>query len=166
MTKRDFFRILIKVFTLYSVIISIFTLFPQLLSFNQMLDNITLSLVFVGCVLVLVAFSVFMVKFTDKIIDFLKLDKGFDEESIVLGNLNNQAIFKISIILIGGFMIVDNFSQFLMDILNEFKFKSSYQYMEGHEVDYFWFGVRFLNLIFGYLIISNCKSIAKFLDKN
>lgn len=165
MTKRDFFRLLIKIFTLYSVIISTFTLFPQLVLLNQMLDNITLGLIFVGCVLLVVAFSFLLIKYTDHIIDFLKLDKGFDEETIVLGNLNNQAIFKIAIILIGGFMIVENFPKLLMDILNEFKFRTSYQSLQGHEVDYFWLGVRFLNLLFGYLLITNCKSITKFLDK-
>ena len=90
----------------------------------------------------------------------------FDEETIILGNLNNEAILKIAIILIGGFMMVENFPKLLMDILNEFKFKAANQYIqEGHDVDYFWFGVQFLNLLFGYLLITNCKSIAKFLDK-
>ncbi|MFN7043614.1 MAG: hypothetical protein ACK4M1_00335 [Flavobacterium sp.] len=166
MTKRDFFRLLIKIFTLYAVIISIFTLFPQLFLWNQIFDTVTSGLIFIGSILLLVAFSILLVKYTDYIINFLKLDKGFDEETIILGNLNNEAILKIAIILIGGFMMVENFPKLLMDILNEFKFKAANQYIqEGHEVDYFWFGVQFLNLLFGYLLITNCKAIAKFLDK-
>lgn len=166
MTKRDFFRLLIKIFTLYAVIISIFTLFPQLFLWNQIFDTVTSGLIFIGSILLLVAFSILLVKYTDYIINFLKLDKGFDEETIILGNLNNEAILKIAIILIGGFMMVENFPKLLMDILNEFKFKAANQYIqEGHDVDYFWFGVQFLNLLFGYLLITNCKAIAKFLDK-
>lgn len=166
MTKRDFFRLLIKIFTLYAVIISIFALFPQLFLWNQIFDTVISGLIFIGSILLLVAFSILLVKYTDYIINFLKLDKGFDEETIILGNLNNEAILKIAIILIGGFMMVENFPKLLMDILNEFKFIASNQYIqEGHDVDYFWFGVRFLNLLFGYLLITNCKAIAKFLDK-
>ena len=93
MTKRDFFRLLIKIFTLYAVIISIFTLFPQLFLWNQIFDTVTSGLIFIGSILLLVAFSILLVKYTDHIINFLKLDKGFDEETIILGNLNNEAIF-------------------------------------------------------------------------
>jgi hypothetical protein len=165
MTKKDFFRLLIKIFTLYSVIISSFTLFPQIVLLNQMLDNVLLSFVVLGSILIVVLFSFIMIKFTDRIIVFLKLDSGFDDENIIIGNLNNIDIIKFSIIVIGGFMIVDNFPKLLMDILNEFKFKATSNNLQGHEVDYFWFGVRFLNMLFGYLLISNCKSVANFLDK-
>ncbi|MBP6040020.1 MAG: hypothetical protein KA523_07475 [Flavobacterium sp.] len=165
MTKKDFFRLLIKIFTLYSVIISTFTLFPQIVLLNQMLDNVLLSLIVIGSILVVVLFSYLIINFTDKIIVFLKLDSGFDDENIVIGNLNNLDIIKFAIIVIGGFMIVDNFPKLLMDILNEFKFKATSNNLQGHEVDYFWFGVRFLNMLFGYFLISNCKSVANFLDK-
>ena len=166
MTKRDFFRLLIKIFTLYSVVISVFTLFPQLVLLNQMLDNIEFGLVYLGSVLLVIFLSVIMVKFTDRIIDFLKLDKGFDDENIIIGNIDTHSIFKFAIILIGGFMVVDNFPKLLMDFLNEFKFRITSNPFQTHEIDYFWFGVRFLNILFGYVLITNCKSIAKFLNKN
>lgn len=165
MTKKDFFRLLIKIFTLYFVILVTFTIFPQIVLLNQMLDNILLSFAVIGSILLVILFSFLIIKFTDRIIIFLKLDSGFDDENIVVGNLKNIDIIKFAIILIGGFMIVDNFPKLLMDILNEFKFKATSNNLQGHEVDYFWFGVRFLNMLFGYLLISNCKSVANFLDK-
>lgn len=166
MTKRDFFRLLIKVFTLYSVVISIFTLFPQLILLNQMLNNAEIVLVYIGCLLIVVLISYILVKYTDKIIDFLRLDKEFDNDQIIIGNLDTLSIFKFTIILIGGFMIVENFPKLLMDILNEFKFRITSNPFQTHEIDYFWLGVRFLNLLFGYLLITNCKTVAKFLNKN
>jgi hypothetical protein len=57
MTKKDFFRLLIKIFTLYSVIISSFTLFPQIVLLNQMLDNVLLSFVVLGSILIVVLFT-------------------------------------------------------------------------------------------------------------
>lgn len=166
MTKRDFFRLLIKVFTLYSVVISIFTLFPQLILLNQMLNNAEIVLVYIACLLIVVLISYILVKYTDKIIDFLRLDKEFDDDQIIIGNLDTLSIFKFTIILIGGFMIVENFPKLLMDILNEFKFRITSNPFQTHEIDYFWLGVRFLNLLFGYLLITNCKTVAKFLNKN
>lgn len=166
MTKRDFFRLLIKVFTLYSVVISIFTLFPQLILLNQMLNNAEIVLVYIACLLIVVLISYILVKYTDKIIDFLRLDKEFDNDQIIIGNLDTLSIFKFTIILIGGFMIVENFPKLLMDILNEFKFRITSNPFQTHEIDYFWLGVRFLNLLFGYLLITNCKTVAKFLNKN
>lgn len=165
MTKKDFFRLLIKIFALYFVILVTFTIFPQIVLLNQMLDNILLSFAVIGSILLVILFSFLIIKFTDRIIIFLKLDSGFDDENIVVGNLKNIDIIKFAIILIGGFMIVDNFPKLLMDILNEFKFKATSNNLQGYEVDYFWFGVRFLNMLFGYLLISNCKSVANFLDK-
>lgn len=168
MTKRDFFRLLIKVFTLYSVVISIFTLFPQLILLNQMLNNAEIVLVYIGCLLIVVLISYILVKYTDKIIDFLRLDKEFDDDQIIIiiGNLDTLSIFKFAIILMGGFMIVENFPKLLMDIFNEFKFRITSNPFQTHEIDYFWLGVRFLNLLFGYLLITNCKAVAKFLNKN
>ncbi len=165
MTKKDFFRLLIKIFALYFVILVTFTIFPQIVLLNQMLDNILLSFAVIGSILLVILFSFLIINFTDRIIIFLKLDSGFDDENIVIGNLKNIDIIKFAIILIGGFMIVDNFPKLLMDILNEFKFKATSNNLQGHEVDYFWFGVRFLNMLFGYLLISNCKSVANYLDK-
>ena len=164
MTKKDFFRLLIKIFALYFVILVTFTIFPQIVLLNQMLDNILLSFAVIGSILLVILFSFLIIKFTDRIIIFLKLDSGFDDENIVVGNLKNIDIIKFAIILIGGFMIVDNFPKLLMDILNEFKFKATSNNLQGHEVDYFWFGVRFLNMLFFFFFFFYCKSVANFLD--
>ena len=63
---------------------------------------------------------------TDFIIDILKLDKGFDEEQINLGNLTNESIFKLALIIIGGFLIIDYTPTLLFDIVNAFKSKSTF----------------------------------------
>ena len=88
-----------------------------------MLNNAEIVLVYIGCLLIVVLISYILVKYTDKIIDFLRLDKGFDDDRIIIGNLDTLSIFTFAIILIGGFMIVENFPKLLMDILNEFKFR-------------------------------------------
>lgn len=166
MTKRDFFRLIIKVFGLYSLVLSLFSLIPQNISnFYIMKDEFWVILVVLASFLLLAVFFIFLLYKTDLIIDKLKLTDSFDDDQIIIGNLNLDSIYKFSIILIGGFMLVDNFPNLLMDLINEFKLRTSNYTIPNYETNYFWMGVNFLNLIIGYLLITNCKSIAKFLDK-
>jgi hypothetical protein len=95
----------------------------------------------------------------------LNLTANFDEDQIVLGNLNTNSIYTFAIILIGGFMMIDNVPILLMDLINELKLQTSNYSIPNHDTNYFWFAVNFINVIVGYLLVTNCKSIAKFLDK-
>lgn len=167
MTKKDFFRILIKVFGLYSLILSLFSFFPQNITnvYFSKDDFWMLFIIFTSFLLLITLFISLLFK-TDFIIDKLKLTNSFDDDQIIIGNLDTLSIFKFTIILIGGLMIIDTFPKFLMDIINEFKLNVSNFPIKNYESNYFWFGVRFLNLLFGYLLITNCKSVAKFLNKD
>jgi hypothetical protein len=166
MTKRDFFRILIKIFGLYSAVITIFTYIPQnISSLYMMQDDVLISSLIVLILLLTISFFIFILLKADLIIDKLKLDKGFDDDLIVLGNLTNQQIFKVSIIVIGGFLIVDYTPSFLFDIVNAFKNKATLTTIEGYNVNYFALSIGFLNLLIGFFFITNYKRIASFLDK-
>ena len=46
-------------------------------------------------------------------ISFLKLDSGFDDDKIVFENLNNQSLYKIAIVILGGFLMVDSFPRII-----------------------------------------------------
>lgn len=167
MTKKDFFRILIKVFGLYSLILSLFSFFPQNITnvYFSKDDFWMLFIIFTSFLLLITLFISLLFK-TDFIIDKLKLTNSFDDDQIIIGNLDTLSIFKFAIILIGGLMIIDTFPKFLMDIINEFKLNVSNFPIKNYESNYFWFGVRFINLLFGYLLLTNCKSVAKFLNKD
>lgn len=115
MTKRDFFRMLIKIFGLYSAVITTFTFFPQSISSLYMMreDFLVISLIVLVLILT-VSFFLFILSKVDFIIDKLNLDKGFDDDLIVFGNLTNHQMFKFSIIIIGGFLIVNYVPSFLL----------------------------------------------------
>lgn len=167
MTKKDFFRILIKVFGLYSLVLSLFSFIPQNFSnFYFMKDDFWYFFIIISSILLLIALFVILLYKTDFIIDKLKLTKSFDDDHIIIGNLNTESLYKFSIILIGGFMITSSFPNLLMDLINEFKLRISNHQISNHKSDNFWIGVKFLNLLIGYVLITNCKSIAKFLNKN
>jgi hypothetical protein len=166
MTKRDFFKIMIKLFGLYSLVITLFSVVPQIItSITFARESYEILLWTLGSVVIVFLFFLFILSNADGIIDKLKLDKGFDEERIELGNLNNESIFKFAIILIGCFLITDNISWFLNLSLTAFRNKalpSEYLYQKN---DYSNWIVCFLNLVIGCLLIANYRGIARFLNK-
>lgn len=167
MTKRDFFRVLIKIFGLYSSVITIFSIVPQNISSLYFGDESTYIVLWVVTVLVIVVLLfLFLLLKTDYIINILKLDKGFDDGHINLGNLTNESIFKLALLIIGGFLIIDYTPTLLFDIVNAFKSKSTFYSIEGNSVNYFDIVVGVINILIGYLFIANYKSIAQFLNKN
>lgn len=167
MTKRDFFRLILKVFGLYSLVLSLFSFIPQNISnFYFMKDEVLILLAIIASFFLLIALFIILLYKTDFIIDKLKLTKSFDEDHIIIGNLTTESLYKFSIILIGGFMITSSFPNLLMDLINEFKLRISNHPISNHNSDNFWIGVKFLNLLIGYILVTNCKSIAKFLNKN
>ena len=103
MTKRDFFRILIKLFALYGLILNVFNYLPYNFSYMAYANDSSIYFMLLGFVLLTVAFFVIIVWKTDAIINFLKLDKGFDDERIEFQNFNVKNIIKFALIFIGGF---------------------------------------------------------------
>ena len=166
MTKRDFFRLIIKLFGLYSMILTLFTFLPSNIS-NVLIYKEEICFVFIilGSILLAIALFLILLFKTDFIIDKLGLDKGFDDDKIILGEFKNEQIFKFAIILIGGFLILDYFPNVLFEMINIFKTKSSSNSIYGYEVDYFNFIVGIINIMIGLIFITNYKHISSFLDK-
>src|SRR5690606_14048048 len=120
MTKRDFFRIIIKIFGLYSLILTVFNVLPTSIGYITDFVPTTLLWIFGSMVLIILMFS-FLIFKTDKIINLLKLDKGFDDERIELGNFNNKKILQFALILIGGFLFLGHLPDFLQYCFLAFK---------------------------------------------
>lgn len=165
MTKRDFFRILIKIFGLYSLILSIFTLIPQNISNVLFQFDIMMLLVILASTIISVGMFLVLLFKSDFIIDKLKLDKGFDDDKIIVGNLTNESILKLALIIIGVFLIIDYLPAVLFDLINAFKTKSTFTSIEGNNVNYFDIVIGLVNILLGYLFITNYKIISQFLDK-
>ena len=92
MTKRDFFIVIIKLFGLYALVTSAFTILP---STTTLLTSVDFTSIVILCLIlvVLVGLFVFLVFKSDKIVDLLKLDKGFDEDRIDFGNIRYVTLF-------------------------------------------------------------------------
>lgn len=165
MTKKDLFRLIIKMFGLYSVISIIFSVLPGnvCLVISQM-DFVGIIWVVFSLIVIILLFA-FLIYKPDTIIRWLKLDKGFDEDKIEFQNFNNPNIIKLAVIVIGGIILIQNIPTFLSHTL--FAFKSSVG--NGINGNAFEFGLRynihwatsFLNIVLGYLMLTNYHYVSK-----
>src|SRR5690606_26990278 len=104
--------------------------------------------------------------------DFLKIDQGFDDERIEFGNFSSQKIMQLALILIGGFLIIDYLPDFLQFTYLAFKKEvspSGLNLMEdltfGKTKDYFDWVISGMNLIVGYLLLTNYSRITEWINK-
>ncbi|WNM18357.1 hypothetical protein [Flavobacterium capsici] len=165
MTKRDLFRIVLKVFGLYFLIVTLFQVIPW--NITNLVINISFDLILVLLFSLFVCFGLtyLLIFKSDFIIGFLGLDKGFDDDKIILGNTDFETFLRYSIAIIGLWLIIDFLSEFILDILNEFKSKLSNVEVFDRKTDYFWIFAKVINIIFGWLLLTNNKAIAKFINK-
>lgn len=112
MTLRTLFNIILKIFA-FLFIKDLIDVLLQLLSVGLYLtkpETVTESiwtLLFTLFMLAVYVFISYILLFrTNVVIDKLKLDKGFDEETISV-NIHRSTILSIAIIVIGGYMVVD-----------------------------------------------------------
>ena len=161
MTNKDFFRLMIKLFGLYQFLLLIFTSLPRNLQllFNDFFSISSIITLILITLFILAVYYVF-VKKPDLIIDFFKLDKGFDNNEIAVSNLNSDTILQIGMVLIGGFLVVDNFSYFISSFITYFKISYMSENLESLKI----FESLILggaNLIIGFCLIIYRKQIAK-----
>lgn len=170
MTKKDLFRLIIKIFGLYSIVTTLFSSLPGSISWAAMGIDLRGIIVITATVLVIILLFVFLVYMPDKVIGLLNLDKGFDDERSDFQSLNQEGILKLSIIIIGGLVFIENVPEFLSHSF--FAFKASNQsdlsynaIVFGSAQDYIYWGTSFLNIIVGYILLTNYTYITKLLSK-
>jgi hypothetical protein len=170
MTKKDFFRVIIKLFGLYLLISSIYYFFYQIITTYSII-NIENDEIYwiVGAFLLILVFFISLLFFTDMYIDLFKLDKGFDDQQIILGDFDLEKLVQFSLLLTGLIMITNNLPQLINETLLAFKHRVSHNNIEIKEyyrqVSNFRWVSSGLYIIIGYILINNFASIGKFFIK-
>jgi hypothetical protein len=165
MTKRDFFRIIIKLFGLYFFIQIIFSVFPsQTYIYFSTIDNSDKIVVIIYSLFVLfisLGILYFLIKNPDKIINFLRLDKNFDTETIDIKNIASSNLIVLGLLIMGGLLILENITYLFSNVF--YKFKNNLNNTEDNN------GMNLmitsLNIILGILLIAYRKNIAQKIDK-
>ena len=175
MTKRDFFILTIKIFGLFSIITALFSSLPNNISFVIQNIEFTGIIWLIITTLIIIGLFYLLLRKADKVSDFLKLEKGFDQERIDFGGLKSLDIIKFGILIIGGFLFIENIPTFLSHTLFAFNSSIPQGFDQAYEnrgilkynrlEDYvYWISSGF-NLIIGYLLIVNFKRISNYLNK-
>ncbi|MEK6153978.1 hypothetical protein WIW50_11985 [Flavobacteriaceae bacterium 3-367] len=170
MTKRDFFRIIIRLFALYLLLLLVFDYLPLNISYFTYELSFWPFLILGGSAIFMLLMFLLLLKKTDLIIDVLKLDKSFDDDRIDFGNLGSLEIVKIALLFISGFLILDHLPEFLHYCYLGFKQEISATGLSPFEApglaefwDYFRWFISGVNLIVGYLILANLGRLARLL---
>ena len=174
MTKRDFFRLLIRVFALYSIILTVFNWIPSNIVYLSY-DLESPPILFGGLFFTFLGVLIFylLIKKTDSIINVLKIDKGFDDQNINISKFDSRKVLMLGIILIGGFLFINNLSDFIKYVFIAFKEEVSkdnlYTYLDtnfGTPTDYLEWAFCGVNLLIGFLLLTNYSRISKWIMKN
>ena len=161
MTKKDFFILLIKVFGLYALITNLFSVFPSYIGLTLGDSDLFSNIWIFGATLILIGFFLLLVFESEKIVRLLKLDQGFQDDHIDLGQLNADSIIQLGCFIIGGMSIIHHLPSFLTAMLyllkDEMRGEEFYHDNSGWIVD----GI---NLLLGYWLCTNLGTVAKWLN--
>ncbi|MFK5890708.1 MAG: hypothetical protein QM486_08265 [Flavobacteriaceae bacterium] len=160
MTKKDFFILIIKLFGLFSLVSILFSVLPKYIPYFF----VEIDIISIIWIVAIIGFSIglflVLVFNSEKLVRLLKLEKGFDDDRIDLGNLNVSDVIKIGTFIIGGLLLIDNIPIFLYHAF--FAFKSEIIGMRYMSQDKFNWVVSLMNLIIGYLLLTNYDYVARF----
>ncbi len=168
MTKKDLFRIIIKLAGIYWLITTMYNQLPFLFSAIFSRTDYSLIPYTIGFFLICFVVFILLVFYTDKIIRWLKLDRGFDEDRIEFSNFNMGNIVKLALIIVGCMLIVNFIPTFIVQTYYYVKIHIStdladsfgYTYQNGNQ-----WALSIISLILGYILLTNYPALSKFILK-
>ena len=167
MTTRTLFNIILKVLGIF-FIKDILATIPQLLSISLYLTKPDVSgavFTLIATILMLIVYiliSYYLVFKTNFIIDKLKLDKGFDQDTIPL-NLHRSTILNISIIVIGALMVADEIPNLCRQLFAYFQEKRMTYGQTHPSLSYSVLAVS--KIIIGLLLIGNQRQLVNLIER-
>jgi len=168
MTPRTLFNIILKILGIF-FIKDFLAAIPQLLSVMLYLtksDSIPEAIwTLVTTILILVAYGVvsFLLIFkTNYVIDILKLDQGFEEETLSL-NIHRSTILSISIIVIGGLLVADELPNFCRQLFSYFQEKRMTYGQTNPSLSYSI--VSAVKIIIGMILMTGQRQIVNLIER-
>ncbi|BDC99861.1 hypothetical protein [Persicobacter psychrovividus] len=161
MTKKDFFVLLIKVFGLYFLVLNLFTILPQSIPFIMIGADSTGVLIIVASVIFSIGITYALIFYASKVVDLLRLDSGFEESYIKLGDFKPKDVVRISSFILGGVMVVNNFPKLLNYIYIALKQDNN---PFDSPIDKTQMALTFVQIFVGLLLVTNYEWVAKWLN--
>ena len=161
MSVKDFFTAVIKILAVYVLINGIIPVINNIIYFYDIKEAGYL-LGFIGIILVFFAIVFLMLSKADKIVSFLRLDKGFTTERFDFSKTDSNYIVEIAMTIMGSYLIFITIPFILLDAyallkdnINSHSFQL--QNTESLEVNVY---TNLLYILVGIIIIFLRKPIA------
>jgi hypothetical protein len=168
MTKKDLFKIILKLYGLYSIIGFVVEL-PNVAFYMYYDSNNDLLWAFLLIPLVSILVVYTLLFQSDFVIKLFKLDEGFDNNTNV--SLDGPTLIKIALVIIGVFMVINNLGDFISQVIFSFKESISTNSLDSlletfnpNPVNYNIMISSALNIIFGFLLLTNYSRFANWID--
>ena len=171
MTKKDLFKIILKLYGLFSIIEVVIQI-PNI-SYNLYFDS---SNEFNWLMLTVPAVSLIVVYILlikpDIVINLFKLDKGFENNDIPSNSFEEKGISKIALIIIAVYLIVSNVGTFISQVLFSFKESVSRNSLDSllesfnpNPLDYQLLLSSGISLMVGFILLTNHTRISRWVEK-
>ena len=132
--------------------------------FSQLMDSSTYDFLLIGAYLGAFIFYFTVVYWllfkTNKLIQWFRLEKDFDMETVNLG-LSTTSIIRIAVIVLGGLMFLDNISLLISQLLTFFQQELLFKNYSRSQPLVF----AFIKTVIGYLLLTNSSYVSGLIEK-
>lgn len=157
--------LLLLVLRIYGISILLFHSVPMLVSnmtfyISVLTEWQTDMVVYVLAIIILpITLALVLIFGSSWLITIFRLDKGFQSNEVMFNSNTPHQLLKLAVILLGGYLIIDNIANTLTHIAEAFRISLS-----GFEDDtYHNFWKSGLSVFIGALLITNREALAKWL---
>lgn len=174
MTKRDLFRIIIKIIGLYFILqipLNVFNLVGTVLNTKYLNSKVWYDFVEILFILftsvVVAGMFIFFIFKSDKLIDALKLDKNFDSDKIIaFDNISAREVLKVGIILVAGASFVNDIGPAINSCFYIVSEDTTAPHHVGYSLNnfnYLIFTKNIVCVIISLILIFNSSQLAEYL---
>jgi hypothetical protein len=170
MEIKDFFKLALKLIAIFYAVQAVYLIVGNIYYFISTYKFQPVFAVFtlLSTLIPVVVYYLIFVQ-SDRVVRFLKIDKGFEGQKVHFGNLTSNEILKIAFIIFGLLMIVEGLPDFLTNVFYAFKDSAGSKFYEPNpdemRYDYFAMTKSGIYILLGYLMLTNYKRIANWFDK-
>lgn len=165
MTKKDLFRVAIKLLAFMSLFQFSLAFIGSILSISQDFNQLTFSylLEYLALQSVIIIGLIVLLFYTDFFINLLKLDEGFDEDYIYLEEINAAGIAKVSMIIAGIVIFVNTIPELIQNVIISLRAENTINYSVETVTDFDWISSIF-KMAAAYLLIANYNWLIRVLN--
>lgn len=172
MTKKDLFKIILKLFGLYSIIQLILQI-PNITYYLYLQPYLDFNWLIVGTPAIYLLMIFILIFKPDQIIKLFKLDQGFENQEVSNNSaITGKGITKIALIIIAVYLIVANIGGFVSQLIFSFKASVSRNSLDRlldtfnpNPVDYQEMISTGISLVVGFLLLTNHTRFSNWIEK-